>query len=379
MTSPKEKVKLPYRTGQKGLNRVRLHRKPKDELLYLEWYPQGGRRARKAHSQELAEAVAEAHTLSAEILKGLPSSGDSVTLGQLFDRYQVEVTPHKGSSKKAHDMRTLPMLGRYFGRDMPAADLTRRHWDAFIRDRRAGKIPGFGPVRDRQIEYDLKALRAVLRWAEGERDMRTKQFLLDRDPTRNLEIPKEKSPRRVRVLEPEYQALAAAAPKVDWRFGTALALTHETGRRIGAVRRLQWDDVDWKEGRIRWRAEYDKMRREEVIPVTESVLEALKEARRSYGGISRWVFPSPKDPSLPTRGDFMTKLWNRAIRHAGLPPKRQRGWHSFRRKFATDMKHQPAAETMALGGWSSPAMLSLYTQTDEKAQRKALEARQRAS
>jgi hypothetical protein len=32
---------------------------------------------------------------------------------------------------------------------------------------------------------------------------------------------------------------------------------------------------------------------------------------------------------------------------------RRRGWHSLRRRFATELMDVPAAELMALGGWKN--------------------------
>ena len=36
------------------------------------------------------------------------------------------------------------------------------------------------------------------------------------------------------------------------------SLAHETGHRIGAIRKLRWSDVDFDQGRIAWRAENEK-------------------------------------------------------------------------------------------------------------------------
>ena len=43
--------------------------------------------------------------------------------------------------------------------------------------------------------------------------------------------------------------------------------------------------------------------------------------------------------------------WNRAVARAGLEPKRDRGLHSLRRKFASDLMDQPLEVLCELGGW----------------------------
>ena len=44
-----------------------------------------------------------------------------------------------------------------------------------------------------------------------------------------------------------------------------------TGRRISAWCNLRWDDVDFQNGTIRWRAETDKTGFEQIVPMTDPV------------------------------------------------------------------------------------------------------------
>ena len=61
------------------------------------------------------------------------------------------------------------------------------------------------------------------------------------------------------VLESqEDKALLAVVDEMDRRFRIALVLAHETGHRIGAIRKVQWSDVDLGQGLIRRRAESEK-------------------------------------------------------------------------------------------------------------------------
>jgi len=65
--------------------------------------------------------------------------------------------------------------------------------------------------------------------------------------------------------------------------------------------------------------------------------------------------------------------WNKAEELAELPRVRQMGWHSFRRKFATELKGTSLKDLCGLGGWKSPqTVLLCYQQEDEAHMREAL-------
>jgi len=56
------------------------------------------------------------------------------------------------------------------------------------------------------------------------------------------------------------------------------------------------------------------------------------------------------------------------------------GWHSLRRKFATEMKDTPLRDLCELGGWKSPqTVLTCYQQPDQDTMRRSLEARRRVT
>ena len=100
-------------------------------------------------------------------------------------------------------------------------------------------------MSDRTVEYDLKFLIAVLNWGAKSRDERGR-LLLDSNPLKGLRTPTEKKPDAGWSLaEEEYLALLKVSRRVDWRFHVALVLAHETGHRIGAIRQLQWGDIDF--------------------------------------------------------------------------------------------------------------------------------------
>ena len=167
---------------------------------------------------------------------------------------------------------------------------------------------------------------------------------------------------------------------MDWRFHVALVLAHETGHRIGAIRQLRCSDVDLEGGVVRWRAEHDKSGYEHRTPVTAEALAALEEARKRNPGIGDApVLPAPQDPSKSVGRSLVRDWWKRAQELAGLEPKRGRGWHSLRRKFASDLMDQPLKVLCELGGWkTAQTVLQCYQRADEGQLRNALEHRRRA-
>lgn len=311
-----------------------------------------------------------------------PETPKELTLGELFDMYLDEVTPRNSTRHQRYDRVASDMFKRYFGTDRVVSTLNRRDWDAFTRDRGEGRAgPGKGrwsPVGARTVQKDLSFLRSVLRWATTAGDGQG-QFLLAQDPLRGCPLPKEKNPRRVTLSEEEYQALLAVAPELDWRFHVALVLTHETGHRIGAVREIRWRDVDLAQGRMTWRAEHEKTGREHVTPMTPLARVAFETARKRAPGIGEApVLPSPKDAAKPVGRYLVRGWWRKAERLVGLERRPGRGWHSLRRKFATDLMHEPLKVLCMLGGWKdAETVLTCYQRPDEDRLRAALEGRPR--
>lgn len=68
------------------------------------------------------------------------------------------------------------------------------------------------------------------------------------------------------------------------------------GRRPGSIRLLKWEDIDFGQGTIRWRAEADKKRREWSVPIAPALLDELRRAQKQLGAVGDWVFAAEKLP-----------------------------------------------------------------------------------
>jgi len=375
------KLRWSYSTGERGRNRVRAYEHPKTGRIFLE-FSDSGRRRRVALGHRIQEAAkTKADELALAFRNNASPLDADPDLQSLFDNYVREVTPQKGTGTQKHDRHAAEMFKLLFGADRRTSTLNRRDWDGFIvwrregGDTRAGKAKG-RTVGARIVEYDLKFLQAVLNWAVTARDS-AGRYLLQRNPLKGMPWPREDSPRRPVLTTRDYKAALKIARRVDERCALALVLAHETGHRIGAIRLLRWSDVDVRSANIRWRGEQDKIGFDHTTPLSSDAQRVLKSERRKHAVIGdAWLFPSPLNPAEPCSRHLLRDWWERLETLAGLKHEAGRGWHSLRRKFATELKDVPLTDLCHLGGWKDPqTVLKCYQKPDEATMRQALASR----
>ena len=373
MTSAKKRWS--YSTGERGRNRVRAFRHPVTGRIFLEFTDDGKRKRIALGHRDRNRAKAKAEEVAAALRKAEAPITAAPTLRTLFDNYMREVTPRKGGSKQKHDHRAAEMFAQFFGANRKAATLNRRDWDAFIEWRRRGGVAE-RPVRDRVIAYDLKFLHAVLNWATTVHNGHG-GVLIERNPLRGMPWPKEASPKRPVLTDGQYRNLRKVSRRVSPLFELALVIAHETGHRIGSIRLLRWSDVDFARTVIRWRAENDKIGFEHETVLTPVVKRSLQTARRRRPSIGdTWMFPAPTNPSEPCSRHMFRDWWKQGEALAELRHETGRGWHSLRRKFATELKHTPLKDLCYLGGWKDPqTVLKCYQLPDKATMRAALASR----
>ena len=373
-----------YSAGEWGRNRVRVFADPKTGLYQIEWRENGRRLTRSLKHRDWSRAKRQADEVAAGFAVHEPNGKaepevEPLTLERLFEIYGEEVVPTKQRRTQHQNRAAMRMFLDFLGRDRRPESLSRRDWDRFIRERRAGRVgPSGKPVSDSTITYDLRILIAILNWAAKSRDEQG-SLLIRFNPLKGLGRPKVKNPTRVVLSDEEYEALLKVSRQVGWRFHVALVLAHETGHRIGAIRKLRWSDIKFEDRTILWRAEHEKTGYEHRTPVTDEAITALEEARRHARGAGDTpVLPAPRDPSTCVSRSRVSTWWKTAERWAGLEPKRGRGWHSLRRKFASDLIGLPLKVLCDLGGWKEArTVLRCYQHTDEVQLRTALDSRPR--
>ncbi len=377
-----------YSSGERGRNRVRVFERANRGDILLQYAERDAAGQMRQRSKSLGRCTRETAKAkcdeAAARFATLPPSArpEPVTLQSLFDIYEREVSRQKGASKRQHDSRCAEMFTRFFGASVHPKALSRREWDRFIGARRRGLITPAGvnhknkQVRSRVIAYDLRYLLAVLNWATVAGDGRG-GMLLDRNPLRGMPLPREQSPRRPIVTAEQYARLSKAARAMGLVFEALLVVVHDTGHRIGSCRALRWCDVDLEKKLVVWRAEHDKLGLGHVTPLSDDVaatLGRLRSRQAALGDVP--IFPQPGNPSRCASRDVADHVWEVMAAAAKLPTGERYGWHSLRRKFATELKGIPLKDLCAVGGWRSPhTILACYQMADEATQRAALAGR----
>jgi integrase len=308
-----------------------------------------------------------------------------LTLGTLWDRYHTErasFLDNAPRSQKEAKSRAAILIA-FFGADCDVRGLTEEDQLAFTKKRLAGGIvvsPKLttAQVRARSVEVDLQLLHTMLRWAVTVRS-RSGRRLLDQNPLAGVRRIREKNPKRpvatwerFQATKQKVQTLAASAKsdvsRLKWlKLELALTLAEATGRRLGSIRQLRWDDINLTQSNIRWRSETDKKGKEWVIPIPEALREELRSFRARMGGaFGGLLFPSHADRTKPVSRDAFGHWLRDAEERAGLPKLDGSLWHAYRRMWATRRKHLSVVDVAAAGGWSDVStLLKCYQQADD--------------
>ena len=310
-----------------------------------------------------------------------------LSLGELWQRFKSEAASYldnKAKSRADTASRMKHLIG-FFGLDRDVRSLSALDQLNYSTARRRGgmRLPDgrvTSPVRASTVAADVFVLHHVLAWACTVPTTRLGR-LLDRQPLAGVRREREKNPRRAVATWERFEATRAAmqrnrAPSgeraVEVRrwigMELALVLTEATGRRLGSIRALRWDDIDWARGTIRWRAEADKKGFEWVVPAPKALLDQLKDFQELLNGGGALLFPAERNPVVPMDRHLFDKWLTVAEREAKLPKLPGSLWHAYRRKWASERRHHPLPDVAAAGGWRDhTTLLECYQAPDEKA------------
>ncbi len=332
---------------------------------------------------------AEARRLAEEFLRQVAEGEtttvvtEPLTLERLWTLYQKEAPGYKQNTSRTQTQKEACMkrLLAGLGKTKLVELLTLNDVERFTGMRRTGlgwsDGKGRNPVRTNAIRHDLGLLRTVILWATRERQA-DGSWLLKDNPLRGMRIPREDNPRRPVAdydrflkIRAAAQELATTAPqergRERWRrFELALVIAEATGRRIGAILGLRWSDISFDEAAIRWRAEHDKRRRDQVVPVPLELVEEMRRFRVQLKSIGDgYVFPRVMD-DRPWAREVFRELLIRAEQHAEVAHVRGGAWHPYRRKWATERGDMPVKALMVAGGWKDLQTLVNYQQPTEE-------------
>ena len=370
--------------GERGC-RVRVTQRAKGAVFVREtWIPGQGR-----HQASLGTASrVEARRLAEAFLRSLNTDDTAptespLTLTELWTLYQKDSTQYRQNTPRTRQEKdsrmTLLLLG--LGARSRVDRLTISDCERYAELRRRGTgwpdrriTPA---VRARTVGYDFQTLRAVIRWACTVRKP-DGSWLVQENPLRGLRVPKESNVRRPLATHDRFLAVRKAMRKlaaevkteherVKWaRLELALVLAEATGRRVGSIRGLRWADFAADPPAITWRAEYDKRRREQTVPIPQALADEVRSFRVRIQALGDgWVFRQ-LEKDEPWHRKWFDELLRKAEKAAELTPLPGGLWHPYRRKWATERRHLPAVDVMKAGGWTDrTTMETCYQQATD--------------
>jgi len=115
----------------------------------------------------------------------------------------------------------------------------------------------------------------------------------------------------------------------DYTTKQALRIMPYVALRAGNIRFAEWDEIDFEKRLWKIPAEKMKMNTEHIVPLTDSVLEILKETKK-FSAYGKYVFPSIIHKDRPMSENTL----NVALRRLGYT-KEEMVSHSFRGIFST--------------------------------------------
>jgi len=390
-----------FSTGRRGQNRVRVFESEPGGILYGEMrddtLASGYRCVSLSHTdRDLATEWAEDQSAKLQLGQSIVS-GHVPTVAKVFSLYRRYQTPKKSVSERDADNRRMEMYTRVLGSKADLRKLGMRELDTFSQARKSGAIDPRGNlvpdpdkrrrVRDGTVAGEITFLTSVINWACKCRE--DGEYLMRENPIRGYEIAGEKNPRRPVMVERRYMKLREAAPRVTQAVGQGrfrrdvrapllevIDLAYHTGRRIGAILALEWEDLslsDGPYGKVRWRADVDKMGKEWFAPLNGEARAAVDRllAERAEREVLTYLFPQVKDASKHVRVDVAASWLQRAEEEAGLEKQDGSLWHAFRRAWATRRKWLPDVDVAQVGGWSDlQSLKTSYQHADEDTMQK---------
>jgi integrase len=115
----------------------------------------------------------------------------------------------------------------------------------------------------------------------------------------------------------------------DYTTKQALRIMPHVALRAGNIRFAEWDEIDFKKRLWTIPAEKMKMKVEHIVPLTDTVIDILKETK-NFSGYGTYVFPSSIHKTRPMSENTL----NVALRRLGYT-KEEMVSHSFRGIFST--------------------------------------------
>lgn len=299
---------------------------------YVGWYEPDGRRKGKCcgegfHGKKTADRLR--NKITSELMTGTYQIKEKKLWTDFRAEYERRVLPGKAVRTRDEVLAALNHFERIV-KPVRVFAIDTGHVDDFIAARREerGRKPGTH-LSVASVNKELRHLKAVLKKAVKWGYVKNApDFAMERVPQR---VPTYVSPEHFALL---YQACEHARrpknlpyPVADWWRGL-LITAYMTGWRIGQLLSLRRDDVDLDAGTALSRAEDNKGKRDQLIPLHPIVVEHLRRLPSFEPVFFPW------DRSRRQLFAHFEEIQEQAsVKPNG--PKERYGFHDLRRAFAT--------------------------------------------
>jgi integrase len=150
------------------------------------------------------------------------------------------------------------------------------------------------------------------------------------------------------------------------RMELELFLAERTGKGLGSIRQLRWEDFGFERQVAYWRAEADKKGYKWEVPIPADFFEAVRTFQRAIGAVGGFVFSAPNSRGGITDRHLFDRWLSVAEKKAKLTKLDGSRWHAYSRKWAIERKRLPLKDVAAAGGWKGVGTLLEAYQSDEE-------------
>jgi len=266
------------------------------------------------------------------------SEGDRTTIKEAFERYIIEIIPHKADSARRGEINRIRQLQRSPLANVALSRLKGKDVADYIRHRERG---GAGA---NTIRHDLNSLShlytvAMTAWGIS--------YLVNPVPLAKAARPKIPSGRERRLVgDEEARILAAASPE----FGPVIRFALAAAMRRGEIAELRWDQVDLPRRCLILGSAVTKNRTARGVPLSPAALDVLKTIPRRLSGS---VFGMTVNA--------ISLAWKRTVKKAGIEGLT---FHDLRHEAISRLFEDTDLDVMeirAISGHKTLQMLARYT------------------
>jgi len=266
--------------------------------------------------------------------------GERLSIAEVGDRYVADLQRkgRKPETVRAAEVAVRVHFAPFFG-DRAMDTITQEDVERLTMHMQASGGRGRRPLAPKSVRNYLGNLSALFTFAQRKK-------LATHNPVSLVELPQAQENADIRFLTPqEVRTLVAAVPVGPYaEIDRTLFLTAAmTGLRIGELRALRWQDIDWTAARVRVRQNYVRgqygtpktKRSTRSVPLADEVAGALDRLHKATmpANDKALVFPDPVTGEPLSDNDIRDRFAV-ALAAAGLPKHTP---HDLRHTFGTRM------------------------------------------